>query len=298
MVLSAFDSNATSPLQGWEPVNITSDFPVILDITPPISGREGVTLSANSGVYLEAPIEFIGNQLNSYMQYLHINLEPVVSGRAFNSVMDYDVILFGSNVMIGANFSQVESGFTVWLHESNWVNINSSSSLSSQEYQRALSSLTRILVSASYGVDVTLRMITLDTAVQLSDTNDTSESMEVTFVENCECPINYTGLSCEECYPGYTRSFFGTCELCQCNGFSINCDPDTGECLNCSGSTAGQFCDICKRGTYGDPTRGIECQPCPCPFTSVIGQFSDECVLLESGNVSCLNCPLGHTGKL
>ena len=53
-------------------------------------------------------------------------------------------------------------------------------------------------------------------------------------VEQCSCPRGYTGLSCEDCDAGYTRSvqgvYLGLCEPCNCNGHSNECDPDSGVC--------------------------------------------------------------------
>ena len=55
-------------------------------------------------------------------------------------------------------------------------------------------------------------------------------------VEDCQCPPNYMGLSCEDCAPGYYRSpqkgpYGGFCVQCQCNGHSNECDVNTGKCL-------------------------------------------------------------------
>ena len=54
-------------------------------------------------------------------------------------------------------------------------------------------------------------------------------------VEQCECPPNYKGTSCEQCAEGFYRSssgpYLGSCVPCQCNGKAERCDPDTGECL-------------------------------------------------------------------
>jgi len=53
-------------------------------------------------------------------------------------------------------------------------------------------------------------------------------------VEHCNCPVQYTGTSCEDCSPGHTRTsgglYLGTCEQCQCNGHSDQCNPNSGEC--------------------------------------------------------------------
>lgn len=53
-------------------------------------------------------------------------------------------------------------------------------------------------------------------------------------VEQCHCPPNYVGNSCEECADGYYRvstgPFGGYCIPCQCNGHASNCDKATGVC--------------------------------------------------------------------
>lgn len=54
-------------------------------------------------------------------------------------------------------------------------------------------------------------------------------------VEECRCPPGYKGLSCEECDVGFYRSdgglYLGTCEPCECHGYTNECDPVTGICL-------------------------------------------------------------------
>lgn len=53
-------------------------------------------------------------------------------------------------------------------------------------------------------------------------------------VEECHCPPNYIGLSCEECADGYYRlttdPLGGICAQCQCNGHATTCDKVTGVC--------------------------------------------------------------------
>lgn len=63
-------------------------------------------------------------------------------------------------------------------------------------------------------------------------------------VEKCECPREYTGLSCQDPNEGYFRYFpdheeqidrwidsvIGKAKLCECNGRSQQCDANTGEC--------------------------------------------------------------------
>lgn len=294
---TTFNSTAKPPFQGWRLINSSSNGSIPQDVSSPPSDREGILIRADTGLYLEAPANFLGNQLISYSQYIIIEVEPVTVGVNIESTLTYDVILVGSEIMIGTNFSRVQSEFRVHLHESaGWVHIDSSSSLTSREFQLILSSLTQMLISASYNADVVLVSISLDTALNRSVFADTTDMTEVTFVEMCQCPENYTGLSCEACSLGYTRTASGNCELCECNGLSTICDPVAGDCFNCPVFASGRFCESCARGFYGDPVGGVACFPCSCPLTSDAGQFTDECILLDSGDLLCLNCPSGHTG--
>lgn len=54
-------------------------------------------------------------------------------------------------------------------------------------------------------------------------------------VEQCQCPPNYEGLSCEKCADGYYRAqtgpYGGFCIPCQCNGHASTCDKVTGVCI-------------------------------------------------------------------
>ena len=58
-------------------------------------------------------------------------------------------------------------------------------------------------------------------------------------VEQCDCPVQYRGSSCERCAEGFYRSrqhgpYLGTCLLCQCHNRAATCDPHTGHCRVCN----------------------------------------------------------------
>lgn len=112
----------------------------------------------------------------------------------------------------------------------------------------------------------------------------------------------------KDCAPGYTRTggglYLGHCELCECNGHSDSCHPETGTCTvwnsrltlallclyrrdgliskhecftcqNCLHNSQGEFCEQCAPGFFGDPTVGTpeDCQPCACPHTDPDNQW-------------------------
>ena len=70
-------------------------------------------------------------------------------------------------------------------------------------------------------------------------------------IEQCKCPKEYTGTSCEKCAKGYTRYIDGTCVKCNCNGKAKDCDPETGVCVGCTGNTMGLL--------YSDYFERIDC---------------------------------------
>ena len=289
----------SSGLQGWAVVTETfvphpdPDSVIATDI--PFSS--GLTVLPDSSAFLRAPQNYLGNRLSSYLQSITIHLELQSSSSLAVTTTPFDVVISGNNLELGARFptdiSPSVETLTVLLHESfGWFHTSSSGLATGEELQTVLSSLGSLYITAGFNSSIILSSISLDTVQESA-----SVSEEVTSVEQCDCPTGYGGLSCEVCSPGYTRSLSGSCEPCECNGFSETCDPVTGVCVSCSGSTGGPSCSECLPGAYGDPTEGVPCLPCPCPLTTTPGQFTDSCILQHPDTVVCLNCPVGHTGS-
>ncbi|KAM5221986.1 laminin subunit alpha-3 [Ctenodactylus gundi] len=96
------------------------------------------------------------------------------------------------------------------------------------------------------------------------------------------------------CSPGYyqdNKSLYPRrCVPCSCNGHSNRCQDGTGICINCQHNTAGEHCEHCKDGYYGNAVHG-SCRVCPCPHTN---SFATGCVV-SGGNVRCA-CKPGYTG--
>lgn len=89
----------------------------------------------------------------------------------------------------------------------------------------------------------------------------------------CDCSEGYAGPLCDVCADNYYGDpLRGTCEKCECNeNIDItkpgNCDPYTGKCLQCLYNTAGEHCDVCEEGYYGNALDKA-CYKCNC---SVLG---------------------------
>eukprot|EP00794_Sanderia_malayensis_P006149 gene6149-6855_t len=113
----------------------------------------------------------------------------------------------------------------------------------------------------------------------------------------CSCTANVVGRQCNQCPTNHFG--FPDCKKCQCNGHSTSCDPKTGVCINCQDNTAGDHCEKCSAGFYGDATKGSskDCSQCQCPGGSSGNQFSGTCYLDKKSNIVCDSCREGYTGR-
>ncbi|XP_058015635.1 laminin subunit gamma-3 isoform X2 [Ahaetulla prasina] len=92
------------------------------------------------------------------------------------------------------------------------------------------------------------------------------------------CPSAQRGRLCELCDDGFFGDPLGRngslrpCSSCDCHGNTDpnavgNCDALTGRCLRCLYNTAGEHCERCQEGFYGNPLAAnpaTKCAPCNC----------------------------------
>ena len=78
-----------------------------------------------------------------------------------------------------------------------------------------------------------------------------------------DCPPHTTGNMCESCTDGYygEPSKGISCQQCICNNnidlnVTGNCNGKNGQCLKCINNTAGDQCEHCADGYYGDAING------------------------------------------
>ncbi|XP_066515117.1 laminin subunit gamma-3 [Hoplias malabaricus] len=137
------------------------------------------------------------------------------------------------------------------------------------------------------------------TCVQVPETGD---------VMCTNCPANQRGNRCELCEDGFYGNPLGwdgeaqPCVRCECNrNVDPNavgvCDPVTGRCLKCLGHTAGDHCERCQGGYYGNPLDGTlspsqKCRPCGCKPHGTSGS-SDDCDP-HTGRCFCLSHVTGR----
>ncbi|XP_013924368.1 PREDICTED: laminin subunit gamma-3 [Thamnophis sirtalis] len=114
------------------------------------------------------------------------------------------------------------------------------------------------------------------------------------------CPPGQRGRLCELCDDGFFGDPLGRngslrpCNSCDCRGNTDpnavgNCDTLTGRCLRCLYNTAGEHCERCQEGFFGDPLAAnpaTKCAPCSCnPDGSTHGPKTCDPV---SGQCRCL----------
>jgi laminin alpha 3/5 len=160
-----------------------------------------------------------------------------------SAVSEPDVILEGKKTYLTYSSyeqptSSVEYSASVQLVEENFE-LPTGMPARRDHIMEVLEDLQGIYIRATYwtaSVTTRLSNVIQDDAMpyQLYTGDNRNLAFALT-VEECRCPENYQGLSCEECAPGFYRiesgSHGGYCVPCQCHGHATECDVTTGKCL-------------------------------------------------------------------
>lgn len=265
--------------------------------------------------YWDLPGEILNDQVTSYNGYLRFRTVSRGGGILSETQLKrYPlVILQGNHRLILYHFGPEQKSptgfYRVKLHESEWkLADNPDYPVTRDVLMVALQKVQHILVRSSDSTEanyVRLDDLTLEVAKMGG-----FSSKIATGIEQCRCPPQYTSASCQDPNVGYYRKrkpdyldskdildLVGWAEPCNCYNYSRICDKETGECINCEGFTTGPHCNLCLRGYYGDPTRGIPCRKCACPLLT--NSFSETCELVAGSNSEyvCTACQEGYTGR-
>ncbi|XP_045065407.1 basement membrane-specific heparan sulfate proteoglycan core protein-like isoform X2 [Coregonus clupeaformis] len=268
--------------------------------------NKGFSLHPDDTLYWQLPEQFIGDKVNSYGGKLKYTIS-YVAGQRGTAIEDADVHIIGNDITLVARQpwqrgqgTRESRQFELVFREENWRRLDGMPA-TREHLMMVLADLDDILVRASYYTEMSSSSISeVSMEVAVPNYSGLAQALEV---EHCRCPPAYQGLSCQDCAPGYTRTggglYLGHCELCECNGHSDSCHPETGICTSCLHNTQGELCEQCAPGFFGDPTAGTpeDCQPCACPHTDPDNQFSPTCESLGNGGYQCTACQPGYTGQ-
>lgn len=241
-------------------------------------------------------------------------------------------IAYGDNTFLGTN-----STITIRLTEHGWYHIPVTdegaiigSKLRRNEYRGEHVTRTQFLSVLRYIESMMLRGTFHSDQFQsslirvtLKSSKENENEIASHLVEQCKCPMGYTGLSCENCEFGYVRSTVNKtgqshiCLPCSCNGHAETCDLESNKCGECKHNTIGEKCEQCAPGFYGNAKMGTpnDCKRCACPLSDVENNFSPICqprdsvyenqnevtsdyslIPYQSNDYICTQCPEGYLG--
>ncbi|XP_029930598.1 laminin subunit alpha-3-like isoform X2 [Myripristis murdjan] len=249
-----------------------------------------------------APSTYLGDRVLSYGGFLTYQSKSFGIPSEGMTLLDRrpDVLLSGQKMTLIHLAPQLPSPDKLYqgrvqLVEGNWRHAGTNRPVSREELMMVLAGLDGLRIRALYFTQS--QRLSLG-QVGLEEASETGAGGPANTVENCFCSPEYTGASCEKCAPGYHRDgagpFLGRCVPCDCNGLANECDDRTGKCLNCQYNTAGDHCERCKEGYYGNPAQRT-CRVCPCPSEVASKSFAVGCREI-SGAFQCI-CRTGYTGE-
>ncbi|KAM5247632.1 basement membrane-specific heparan sulfate proteoglycan core protein isoform 2-T2 [Ctenodactylus gundi] len=253
--------------------------------------------------YWQLPETYQGDKVAAYGGKLRYTLS-YTAGPQGSPLSDPDVQIMGNNIMLVTSQPPPQGperkSYEIIFREEFWRRPDGQPA-TREHLLMALADLDELLIRATFSsVPQAASISAVSLEVAQPGPSSGPRALEV---EECRCPPGYIGLSCQDCAPGYTRTgsglYLGHCELCECNGHSDLCHPETGACSQCQHNAAGEFCELCAPGYYGDATAGTpeDCQPCACPLTNPENMFSRTCESLGAGGYRCTACEPGYTGQ-
>ncbi|KAF4796257.1 Laminin subunit alpha-2 [Turdus rufiventris] len=136
--------------------------------------------------------------------------------------------------------------------------------VSREEFMNVLYDVHYILIKATHGNIMRQSRIS-EISLEVAEGGSVSGmAPQAYLIEKCDCPLGYSGLSCEDCQH----------------------------------NTAGHHCERCAPGFYGIVQGSPDdCQPCACPLSISSNNFSPTCVAEGPNDYRCTACPPGYEGQ-
>ncbi|XP_056260712.1 laminin subunit alpha-2 isoform X4 [Seriola aureovittata] len=286
-----------------------------------LAHAELVTSTLSEPYYWKLPEQFRGSMITAYGGQLKYAVYYEARDETGPSSYEPQVIIKGGpnrSIVMTRHIPGLQIGqltrHEIDMTEHEWKYADGRS-MTREDFMDILFYVDYILIKASHGNLMRHSRISEISLTVAEEGRSTKESEKAHQIEKCDCPLGYSGLSCEECAAGFYRlrpgsltpapasrvpiaAGMGSCVQCQCSGHSSTCDPETSICQNCQDNTEGDRCERCAPGFYG-VVRGFpdDCKPCACPLTSPENNFSPTCVTEGIDDYRCTACPEGYEGK-
>ncbi|XP_075719830.1 laminin subunit alpha-2 [Rhinoderma darwinii] len=267
--------------------------------------------------YWKLPEQFEGRKLTAYGGKLKYTIYFEAREETGPSAYEPQVVIRGgpatNHRIIVRNVPDPQNGqltrHDIEMTEFEWKHMDGGGSVSREDFLDVLYDIQYILIKASYGRVLRQTRISEVFLEVAEEGTSFTISPRANLIEKCECPLGYSGLSCESCAPGFYRiaptsvgrrpaPTLGTCVPCQCNGHSDMCDSQTSVCQACKHNTTGDHCGRCAPGFYGI-VRGLpnDCRLCACPLHIASNNFSPTCSMQGTNDYRCTACPRGYEGQ-
>ncbi|XP_030577117.1 laminin subunit alpha-2 isoform X2 [Archocentrus centrarchus] len=282
---------------------------------------EFITSTLSEPYYWKLPEQFKGSMITAYGGQLKYAVYYEAREETGPSSYEPQVIIKGGpnhNMVMTHHISGLQIGqltrHEIDMTEHEWK-FADGRAMTREDFMDILFYVDYILIKASHGNLMRHSRISEIILTVAEEGRPTKESEKAHQIEKCDCPVGYSGLSCEECAAGFyrlrsgflasapayrvpTATGMGSCVQCQCSGHSSTCDPETSICQNCQDNTEGDRCERCAPGYYGI-VRGFpdDCIPCACPLTNPENNFSPTCVAEGLDDYRCTACAEGYEGK-
>ncbi|KAL6095758.1 lama2 [Pungitius sinensis] len=286
-----------------------------------LAHTDHVTPTLSEPYYWKLPEQFTGSMITAYGGKLKYAVYYEAREETGPSSYEPQVIINGGptrNILMTRSIPGLQIGqltrHEIDMTEHEWKYADGRS-MTREDFMDILFYVDYILIKASHGNLMRHSRISEISLTVAEEGLPNTDSEEAHQIEKCDCPIGYSGFSCEECAAGFyrlragsptsasasrlpTAAGMGSCVQCQCSGHSSTCDPETSICQNCQGHTEGDRCERCSAGFYG-VVRGFhdDCKPCACPLTNPENNFSPTCVTEGYDDYRCTACPEGYEGK-
>ncbi|XP_047184475.1 laminin subunit alpha-2 isoform X7 [Scophthalmus maximus] len=286
-----------------------------------LAHAELVTSTLSEPYYWKLPEQFRGSMITAYGGQLKYAVYFEARDETGPSSYEPQVIIKGGpsrSIMMTRHIPGLQIGqltrHEIDMTEHEWKYADGRS-MTREDFMDILFYVDYILIRASHGNLMRHSRISEISLTVAEEGRPTKESERAHQIEKCDCPMGYSGFSCEECAAGFYRlrtgsltsapasrvpsaAGMGSCVQCQCSGHSSTCDPETSICQNCQDNTEGDRCERCAPGFYG-LVRGSpdDCKPCACPLTNPENHFSPTCVAEGFDDYRCTACPEGYEGK-